>query len=359
MAISLSKKMAQKIVETVKDVCGHDINFINTEGIIFASTDESRIGEFHEIGKKIIESKEIIEVDTDNSFLGTHKGVNIPFVYNKEIIAAIGISGEPEKVRKYGLLAQKITSLLLKEQELDVYNYGKKGQIHYVLDALLGNKSIAREYLEEFFTKRGLSLKSDYRTVIVKMNARYHLSNLTMMENEVYQMFDRLPFAIYTFNYPNEYWLLLTEENYKKWNYILYKFAKKYREILQVGIGARDSLKRQYHSYESAQIALKSLNVQENIACYDDLSLDILLGSIPTGIVDKFLDKILKNLSKEEILFLENYYACDMSLKETANRMFLHKNTVQYKLDRIEKKTGYCPRKFQDAVVFYMAIRMK
>ena len=44
MSIYLSRKIAQKIVDTVKDVCGHNINFINTDGIIFASTNETRIG---------------------------------------------------------------------------------------------------------------------------------------------------------------------------------------------------------------------------------------------------------------------------------------------------------------------------
>ena len=62
MAITLSRKTAQKIVDTIKDVCGHDINYINTNGIIFASTNPSRIGDFHEIGKKVIESAETIEI---------------------------------------------------------------------------------------------------------------------------------------------------------------------------------------------------------------------------------------------------------------------------------------------------------
>ena len=65
MSIYLSRKTAQKIVDTVKDVCGHDINFINTDGIIFASTNEIRIGEFHEIGKKVIDTKEIIDLETN------------------------------------------------------------------------------------------------------------------------------------------------------------------------------------------------------------------------------------------------------------------------------------------------------
>lgn len=53
MITQIGKQLATQIVDTVHDVCGHDINFINKNGIIYASTNTSRIGSFHEIGKKL------------------------------------------------------------------------------------------------------------------------------------------------------------------------------------------------------------------------------------------------------------------------------------------------------------------
>ncbi len=48
-----------------------------------------------------------------------------------------------------------------------------------------------------------------------------------------------------------------------------------------------------------------------------------------------------------------------MSLLNTANRLFIHKNTLQYKLDRIHKLCGYNPRKFRDANILYLALKLK
>ena len=70
----IDKKLAQQIVDTVKDVCGQNVNFIDHTGIIYASTDEKRIGSFHEIGKQAAEKGEMMEVDTDSLFAGTQKG---------------------------------------------------------------------------------------------------------------------------------------------------------------------------------------------------------------------------------------------------------------------------------------------
>ena len=107
MALSIKQDVAQQIVEAVKDVCAHDINFIDSKGIIFASTNKKRIGDFHEIGLQVIKTGKTIEVDTDEGYFGTQKGVNIPFIDKGDVSAVIGISGEPKEVRKYAYLAQK------------------------------------------------------------------------------------------------------------------------------------------------------------------------------------------------------------------------------------------------------------
>ena len=46
----INNQLATQIVETVKDICDHDINFIDCQGIIYASKDIKRIGSFHEAG---------------------------------------------------------------------------------------------------------------------------------------------------------------------------------------------------------------------------------------------------------------------------------------------------------------------
>ena len=67
-----------------------------------------------------------------------------------EIIAAIGISGVPDEVRQFALLAQKITSLLLREQEIDTLNYGYKNQENAIVRCLIENKAVNQDFLKEF-----------------------------------------------------------------------------------------------------------------------------------------------------------------------------------------------------------------
>ena len=57
----IDRTLAAQVVNTVKDVCGRDVNFINQYGIIFASTDPERVGTFHEIGHQAALTGETIE----------------------------------------------------------------------------------------------------------------------------------------------------------------------------------------------------------------------------------------------------------------------------------------------------------
>lgn len=133
----INRETAQYIVDTVKSVCGKDINYIDARGIIIASTDHSRVDSFHEIGYQVVTQGDTKEVSGDESFLGVQKGVNLPIFYHGKVIAAVGISGEVEEARKYAALAQKITTILLREREVEARGNQKRSKISYMLRTLL------------------------------------------------------------------------------------------------------------------------------------------------------------------------------------------------------------------------------
>ena len=75
MITKIDRELAEQIVNTIKDVCDHDINFIAPSGIILASTSPSRVGTFHEIGQQAADSGSVLEVREDNNFF-RHKARN-------------------------------------------------------------------------------------------------------------------------------------------------------------------------------------------------------------------------------------------------------------------------------------------
>lgn len=354
----LPQSIAQRIVDMVKEVCGYDINFIDTTGTIFASTDNSRIGDFHEIGYRVSKSQKTIEVTSDNSFYGTRKGVNIPFTYNGETIAVIGISGNPDEVRRYAILAQTIANMLLKERDLDLAGYNMRNQINYFLHSLFENRILNRELLDNFLAVHHLSREQYYRTIILRFNSQYNFSNISTIEPEIYQLFNRMPRSLYTFIYPGEYWLLLSNNSFHSHYDLLRKAAKQYQTIFYIGIGCSESLSHISRSYKTAEIAAKNCSPQNNIINYDDLTLEIIVGSLSADIKDQYKRRTITSLCEADLQLLQIYFSTNLSLQKTSELLFLHKNTVQYKLNRINKLTGLNPRNFVDAVALYIALNI-
>lgn len=359
MTTSIDQSLAQQIVNTVKDVCGQDINFINLNGIIFASTDEKRIGTYHEIGQKAAVTGNVIEVDNDYGFAGTQKGINLPIYYNHNLIAVIGISGEPEAIRKYAHLAERITNLLIRERELNAFSKSQKEKKQFVIHALSTNESVNQSYLNDCLQEFRINPKTKKRFLLIRANNKYNPVNMPMLDQKIENLFAMSSHELYTFNYPKEYLAIMDADKYDRNSFMLQKFAADYGNILKVAVGKETDLHHLPESYQSALVAWKSMSDRsESFVAFDDLVLEIILSSVNSTSKNEFLQKTIAALNPSEVEFLQVYLEEDMSLAATSDRLYLHKNTVQYKLNRIFEKTGYNPRQFREAVLFYLALKL-
>lgn len=88
--------------------------------------------------------------------------------------------------------------------------------------------------------------------------------------------------------------------------------------------------------------------------------MEIFLGEISDHSKKEYLHRIFKGLDQSEInqrlQILEVYYDEEGSLQRTAERLFIHRNTLQYRLKKIFEETGYNPRSIKFSSLFYIAI---
>lgn len=358
MAAEIQKEMAQQIVDTVKDVCGKNINFIDDSGYIVASTDASRIGTFHAIGRQVVRTGMTMEVSDDREYEGAIRGVNFPIVHKERVIAAIGISGEPEEVRKYAYLAQRIASLLLKERELDALERKRNNRMNYYVRSLIHGRQLPPGHVEEFRKEYGDMETERYCTVIVRIVSAEKTDNLFQIERMIVQVFEKCRPGLYTFEYPNQYILVLEEKDYKKKWTLFRELAASCGKNVQIGAGSVEKLTDQKHSYGTAELVLSGLQGETNIAVYGELDIELLLGSVPEPVKENYRDKVMKNLDEDDRNVLRVYFEENLSLLKAGERLNLHKNTLQYRLDRIYKRSGYNPRVFHDAAVLYNALKL-
>lgn len=357
--IKINRTLSSQIVEAVHEVTGCPINFINRNGIIIASTDASRIDTFHEAGYSAILKGHRVIVEDENDYEGAKIGINHPIIMDQVPIAAIGITGNPDEVAKYVFLATKVTEIFIREQRLNQVNENQKQHMKYVVHSLIYNEVEDVTSMEHMLLELRMRTDQEYAVMIVKLNRRYHLSNINMIEREIQTLLDQLEVKLYTYLYPNEYIGFLSAASYETSRNIIKQFGEKYREILYLGIGTPYKIFATSNSYENAKIALSTTSsLLVNYQYFEDLKLEMILGSVDDKVKEQYVKKILGVLGEKDYELLQRYFMNNMNLKQTALDLYLHVNTLQYKLDKIADKTLLNPRVFKDAVILYTALQI-
>lgn len=353
--IRIEKQLAQKIVEAIYEVCQCQINFINRRGIIIASTDISRIDSFHEAGHEAIKQMKTITVTKENAFEGTKPGVNYPVILDETPIGVIGITGDPTCVGQYGFLATKVTEIFIKEQKLNQLNESHRQQINYVIRSLIYNEIEDYEMIVKLLRANQINEEKKYQVVLIKLDRRYHINNIGLIEKEIQQLFFKLNGSLNTYIYPNEFIGFVEQDLEDCFRQEIDQFTKNHTNIMKIGIGSAFSLKKSHRSYDMAKIAMESIS--DGIVSYqffDELRLEMIVGGLSNDIKKQYVKKIFGSLEEKDLMILKRYFENNMNLKMTASELFLHINTLQYKLDRIREKSGLNPRSFQEAVVLYL-----
>ena len=212
--------------------------------------------------------------------------------------------------------------------------------------------------MSEVLERNGLSDKAEqWRAMVIQLKES-HVHTLSAIEAAAQNVTKRLGSCLYAYRFPDEYVLIVKERDSVRWEKALRALAADWPEDIRAGIGSARRLSRQDLSFQAAKLALQSLETGENFASYESIRLEILLGSVSEHAARIYMEKCLKGLDQGDKDLLNLYFACEMSLKQTADRGFQHVNTVQYHLRRIRDRCGLDPRRFRDAALLYTALRI-
>ena len=183
--------------------------------------------------------------------------------------------------------------------------------------------------------------------------------NLSLLEQKIRQMFIQAGIELFTFRYPREFLAVTEDSNYRRNVFLLQSFAQKHPEILKIAVGKACPLSH-LHLCSSARTALRNIEgTEQSFVSFDDLTLELIISSADKTSREEFLRKTVSRLSEDDLKITEAYFSGDMSLADTAGKLFIHTNTLQYKLNHIHEKSGLNPRRFQDAVLLYLALRIR
>ncbi len=137
---------------------------------------------------------------------------------------------------------------------------------------------------------------------------------------------------------------------------------------VSIGIGTVvDNIKDLSRSYKEAQVALevgKVFDTEKDIISYDNLGIGRLIYQLPTSLCEMFLQEVFKkgpleSLDRETLTTIQAFFENNLNVSETSRKLFVHRNTLVYRLEKIRKLTGLDLREFEHAITFKVALMVK
>ena len=135
-----------------------------------------------------------------------------------------------------------------------------------------------------------------------------------------------------------------------------------------IGLGTVvEGIKELARSFKEAQVALevgKVFDTEKEIVSYDNLGIARLIYQLPTTLCEMFLREVFKRgsidtLDHETLFTIQKFFENNLNVSETSRKLFVHRNTLVYRLEKINKLTGLDLREFDDAIVFKVALMVK
>ncbi len=345
----MSNRLFQSIIHQMKDVINKTFGVIDANNVIIACSELGRIGE-----ELTISIPPVNECFTDGDYtfrpMASTQGADYTvFVEGTDIISG-----------KYASV------LAVSFSNIKEYYDKKYDRCNFVKDIILDNILPGDIYIKA----RELYFDSDVaRTVII-------IRNLEVGDVSVFEILQNLfpeKTKDFVINISETDIALVKETKPDTTRKDIENLASSIADTLSgefyvhtvIGIGTTvTNLKNLAKSFKEAQTALevgKVFDTEKTIISYDNLGIARLIYQLPTTLCDTFLKEVFKhgsidNLDQETLFTIQRFFENNLNVSETSRKLFVHRNTLVYRLEKIKKITGLDLREFDHAIIFKIAL---
>lgn len=366
--MEITHAMAQPIVDRLSSVLKNHVNIINQEGIVIASSDPVRINTFHAGAVQALRERRDLLVHTTRELPGTQPGITLPIEFHGAYVGAVGITGEPGDLQaEAAIIKVAVVSLIEQAHLTHQSNYQHMLTDNWVSN-LISERVTDLAHLEKQAEFLHIDLRRHCNLLVIRTKPIEYdeFSDRERLIQKVVRNHAQIHFLAYV---GQGQYVLATRAREKDGLARLRELCEALLEKLaqqQVHIGVGKPMNGLSGYRQSYFDALHSVQIVERLAgekkviYYYEHQIFRLLESVPEHMKQAFLDNYLDMREIDPVLIetLETYFEKDTRLRETADALHIHRNTLIFRLNKTKDLYGLDPRKFRDAVALQMILYM-
>lgn len=327
----LTPSLAQEIANKMMEVVPYNINIMDKNGVIIASGDESRVGFYHPAAHEAVKKSQTMEVAENYNRM--FRGLNMPIVFDKNVIGIVGITGDPTEVRPFGEIV-RVTAQLLVQQRYSMHQTAMKERL---LETFLYEWLHEERYNNDFIQrgeKIGIDVRQSYVTCVIESVDDFQQEQL-----------EQLVFLQTNKNYFIQYssqliviFIRATKTYMAIVDYLLETFTDE-----RIALGTpMETVQLSFHQAMQALRFGKELRPREKFHTYEKIWLiDEFCQFTGKSHVQSELEVLIKagrntDLVDTLLAYMEN----NGDANKVSQKLHIHRNTLQYRIEKIEEVTG-------------------
>lgn len=353
----LLEKIATEIVKETSLRIKRNINIMNLEGKIIAALDEHRVGDTHQGAIEVINTRQrlIIEESEKEAWPGAGPGINLPIYFQEDLQGVIGITGDPASVIITGELVKMTTELMLQQEFLRSQSESKQRTREIIIGKIL-SENIPLKDIEQGLKYLDLNLSSPFVAAVVQID-NHAITSRQLIERTEEILGNDLLIGFININ---RLFITLSKKHANNYIQLLNKLCEKLNSS-KLNFKIAYSLPFYdwngfYKAYLECDTALKISRQDKIILPFSQIEAKALFYQIENSIAKKFSDRVLSQLTDTDAQTIEVFFKNNLNIKETSDKLFIHRNTLIYRLKKIEEKLNYDPKNFEDAIILQIAL---
>ncbi|WP_084225383.1 CdaR family transcriptional regulator [Paenibacillus pectinilyticus] len=355
----LTSDLAGEIVNETMQRLNRNINMMNASGIIIASGNPSRIGQFHAGAAEAIRTNSIFIVTEGNrqDWSGAQNGINLPVRFHNQVVGAIGITGDPVEVVPFGNLVQMTTELMIRQSQLKLQAEWKQMTADLIVEELV-QPTPDFALIEQRLAALPIRLQSPFQVAVITYQEKGHESGSLI--NRIQNLPDMNGVLVSKYR-PQKLLLLFSLASEDKTNQKLHRLAEllePHAVSLCIGISSPvRELTGIRLAYLEAKLALELREAGSGpVIFFPSVEGKALVHQIPLEHRDRLIGKLLPYWNARTHETLKALFACDLNMAEAIKTLSIHRNTLIYRLEQFKKRSGYDPFRFRDAMLLQFMI---
>ena len=347
----ISNQILQNTVEGLKQISRVELGIIDTEGNVLAAT-FPEAGDFSEPARIFANSPADSQEVQGYQFFKVYDGTQLEY-----ILLASGSTDDTYMIGK--MAAFQVQGLLVAYKErFDKDNFIK----NLLLDNLL--------LIDIYNRAKKLHINTDSRRVVFILETN-HEKDTVSMESIRTNLGNRSGDFITAVDEKSIIVVKELEESdgneelEQTARMIIGSLEPELREIAHVAYGTVvNEIKEVSRSYKEARMALdvgKIFFDERNVIAYSSLGIGRLIYQLPIPLCKMFIKEIFGGKStddfdEETLTTINKFFENSLNVSETSRQLYIHRNTLVYRLDKLQKSTGLDLRVFEDAITFKIAL---